>query len=348
MSKVKKLLNNSEAKILNDIENMDNRNSFRVFPQIPLNYIIDRKNIDPKIINKKSFNDASFDFVITDVKSHPLFVIDFDGPYHHTDSSTILSDLRKMDICAQVNLPILKIDYQLYDTFSEDGIIDFIINRYLKWKDKKERYEDEYKQKVEYLQELGKTSDEIYDYMMVEEPEMNFNYDNYYPRVYEVTKKLYKEYNIIPQYLSINNDISKNTMYIQKGEAIANIFQGIATSVREYSLEGSIIKNGKKIIFKESFESEPIKMIWLYSYDIFDILYSEDIDLERFPAKGTYKNGIPGIQNYDLCSMLADYKCLIKIEEYASKMKEKGIIFLTEKTEDIEIYFNQYQRLKQS
>lgn len=109
MDRRKKLFNYSESltdKILQ--ESVESHNA-RVFPKVR---VADALNIECSGITNELYSyalKAHFDFVVCR-GSLPLFAVEFDGPHHQTELNTIRRDALKASVCANLGMPLLRID----------------------------------------------------------------------------------------------------------------------------------------------------------------------------------------------------------------------------------------------
>lgn len=83
----------------------DNRRP--ILSQVRLPDVID-VGISTSYINNVQFNAQSFDIVITDGASNPLFIFEADGPEHTTDPQRIAADEVKDTIVAAAGLKIFR------------------------------------------------------------------------------------------------------------------------------------------------------------------------------------------------------------------------------------------------
>lgn len=335
MNKTKQLLNLSESKMYYDFKRATNHCDINILPQIQMKIVIDSKELKLNKKEKQTYKDSSFDFVMADLEMNPLFVVEFDGP-DHVRYKNILADLRKMSICQQAGLPILRINYKIYDEFAKDSLIDFLIFRYTKWNEESVELENEYSEKIEYLKKTGKSHEEIIDYMCVEEPEIVFNYRYYFPKIDEIRRKLYQNFNIFPDFFDSYPESTFMSKYTQITSSSPTLKNGQAISDSSYTITGRITKKGKVIDYEKTFKTEPVNIIWLYNY--YDLVSIDDMET-IVSSSGSYKNGIPGTQLYDLSAMLAEYRCFKEMLNEVKELKRKGFEFINEGNDDLKLFF---------
>ena len=86
------------------------RSGARVFPKVRV--------ADALEINHSGLTDAEysyalkahFDFIVVQDGKPPAFAVEFDGPGHSSDVSTIVNDNLKNSICEKLEMPLLRID----------------------------------------------------------------------------------------------------------------------------------------------------------------------------------------------------------------------------------------------
>lgn len=335
MINVKKILNTSESYIYSELIDVSLNQDLNIFPQQTISNIIDSSKIKLTKKENMTFKNSTFDFIITDNFNLPLFAIEFDGPDHERESK-VLSDLRKMSICKKANLPILRIDYKIYDKFSKDSIIQYLVNRYVSWNQKKEEYEINYSDTINYLRSKGKDDEYIRDYMSVEEPEMNFNFDNYFPKIDSIRKELALEYDIYPDYLECLIEDDFNSKYYPLSPYNSIIKNGIATGLSSYQLESEYILNNERIELKMKFKSEPIEIRWIYAYNLMILNDKHDPGIDK---DENFFNGIPGTNIYDLSFMLSEYECIFKLKKEIEKISKLGGKFVNKNRDEVLDYY---------
>ena len=334
---IKPILNGSELSIYNQIKAAIKEKSINVFSQQNVKLVIDCTNLNLSGKERDTYNNAIFDFVITDENSIALFVIEFDGPDHKREKNQ-LADYRKVLICKKANLPIIRINYDLFDSFSKDAIIEFIIYRYLKWIDEKELFTDEFNELIIRLQKRGKTADEIIEYVSGQDPETEFNYKYYFPGIYLIEKCLYLDHNLYPDYFEIYPDRQFKSKYIQVKGFSYDIVNGKAISIVSFKIKAIIEKNGIESIFEKEFDDEQVSIQWVYNC-------SEIVKNNNGPSKDNYYqsyfNAIPGLSITDFSLMLAKYKALKHILAEAQRIKNDGFKFVNSTAEDIASYYKE-------
>jgi hypothetical protein len=330
---IKKLLNKSEQQIFNDLEKSHHKDRIKIFPQQYLNQVIDSSDLEISKKEKLTFKHGIFDFVITDLEMFPLFVIEFDGP-DHDRKKNMIADIRKMSICDKAHIPILRISYKIYDEFSKDLLINFIIDRFYKWKEEEKKLKDEFSEKAEILHKKNLPMEEIIDYLSIEDPSIIFNYRYYFPKITEIMKILVFQYNIYPNYCDLfNNFISKfkRTKSYEDYPTNGNVNCSVT-----YIMDGKLRKGHELFPFNEVITSDIIGLKWMYriNSELIDIEPNHGIDESR-----AFFNGIPGTSIIDLGNMLAELNCMKKILIRAEYLKIKNMLFINNKEKDIDCWF---------
>jgi hypothetical protein len=111
MRRMKRILVNEYEEVTHaTLLDATSRSGAKVFAKVR---VADVLCIDKSGISNHEYRYAlssHFDFVVTDASSDPEFVVEFDGPQHRTDPSTIERDAIKNALCERFGLPILRID----------------------------------------------------------------------------------------------------------------------------------------------------------------------------------------------------------------------------------------------
>jgi hypothetical protein len=81
----------------------------RVFSKVALKDVLPFETMDLPVELRRFCWTSHFDFVVTDAKTTPLFVVEFDGPSHRGEVQTV-RDRKKDELCRRFNLPILRIN----------------------------------------------------------------------------------------------------------------------------------------------------------------------------------------------------------------------------------------------
>src|ERR1700733_13011804 len=81
----------------------------RVFSKVALKDVLPFEAMDLPVELRRFCWTSHFDFVVTDAKTTPLFVVEFDGPSHQGEVQTA-RDRKKDELCRRFNMPILRIN----------------------------------------------------------------------------------------------------------------------------------------------------------------------------------------------------------------------------------------------
>jgi len=127
MAKVKQVLNISEKSLEIKLNKALIGSNRRVFPSVALGNVLDIKRTE---LQKAEFDLAlktSFDFIITDSDTTPLFAIEFDGPVHQRGIKQQI-DRTKNSICEKYGFPILRIDHDLLNAQIENvDLVEWLV-----------------------------------------------------------------------------------------------------------------------------------------------------------------------------------------------------------------------------
>ncbi len=337
MNKIKPLLFRSELLVFHEINAALRNSDIHVIPQQTLQSVINVQSLSLTTKERKTAKNAVFDFIITDKETNPLFAIEFDGPWHYDCPKTHESDLRKISICDKAGLPLLRIDYKLYDKFEKSKIVSFIVYRYLKWISEKDQLSKEFQEKVEYQVSIGKSSREIFDYFCVSEPEIEFNFKYYFPEIYNLEKKLFDEYKLYPETLEQGDKKEFQSKYTITHFASPETHEGIVKTHSALKVSGKFFQNGSENKYEKEFIGDEIEVQWLFS------IYDEEntklnpLKMKNIAYYRSVTNGIPGTQLMDLCTMLAEYNYLQKM---INEIKQLDKVFINPDDEDLMWYFS--------
>ena len=337
MKKLKNLLGNSECLVFQEIKRALENAQIHVIPQQPLQSVIDVSALTLTQKERKTAKHATFDFLITDEKTSPLFVIEFDGPCHYEYPKTHDADLRKISICEKASLPILKIDYKLYDKFEKSNIVEFIVFRYIKWITEKEIFQNDLKEKINRLQSQEKTIEEIIDDLCVCEPEIEFNFKYYFPGIYKIEKDLYEKYKLYPEILENIYQNPFQSKYKVIHFASPEIHEGVVAAYSSLKVIGKLYDQGIIINYEKEFVGDKIEIRWLYEVADEENTKINPLNIQNAKYYRQLSNGIPGTQIYDLCTMLAEYSCLQKM---FLEIERQGKKFINPTDQDLCRYYS--------
>src|SRR5262245_53908043 len=103
-----RLLNRAEEVVFRELNSIAHDNSLRLFAKPRLSDVI----LTDIAISQRVFNfytRSHFDFVVTDEETRPLFVVEYDGPFHASGVQR-WRDSTKEALCADAGLGILRIN----------------------------------------------------------------------------------------------------------------------------------------------------------------------------------------------------------------------------------------------
>lgn len=104
------------------------RLGYRVFPKLR---IADALDINPSGLSDEQFHyalSAHFDFVVGEADtSRSLFAVEFDGRQHDTSRDVAARDRLKDEICAKLELPLLRIDTDFLKQVDRFTIVGYLI-----------------------------------------------------------------------------------------------------------------------------------------------------------------------------------------------------------------------------
>ncbi len=291
--KVKKLLNTSEVITYTQIEKDLFESGYRIFPSLPLKDVID--NDIKKSLNRKGklhFENSHFDFVIYDKVFSPVFAIEFDGPSHFEFEKKRKADIRKNKICQLASFPLIRITDLEIDYVDSISILQYIIYRFIKWKE-----------------EIGRIQAEIQEDIL-EMSDVEFT---------SKTEEGFLDPSIDPSFWFAVSPGSERSDQdgIFKASYSYGIYKGI-TSNDKYTWEGGKIRSDEIQVLIEGQEEFGLK---------FALVIEEDYDRKDSPANYFFKNGkLPiyfgqpnGVNIPSICESICEYLCYKNVLKWLEK-----------------------------
>ena len=293
----------------------------------------------------KAFKTSSFDFVITDKDSIPVFAVDFDGPVHEKEDKKKL-DYRKLSICRKAKLPILKIGDSFLELMGKTTILNIIIDRYLLWEEEKQGLSDFFYQRGESLLKDNKTQEEIIGFIDTSCPEIEFHYKHYFNEIDQLQKVIIDKYNLYPEFLRVKNS-NKLSIYDTYNQYTQTSLDGIITAYVTCKFNGILVRNGEMKEYHRAF-CEEFSQRNFFRYEIANGLkenFCNDIlgtltNLENanIQLSDVFYNNIPGTLISDLVIMMTDYKCHLQLQKECEGLYKQGWKFKNDKS----TFCNQY------
>jgi hypothetical protein len=312
---LKEILNTSEYKTYDLIMKSINHTEFYLLSQTPMNKVIDAEKLNLSTKERKHYNDTTFDFVICGKNKTAELIIEFDGPQHFKSGEQIKSDIRKIKICQEAELPIIRIDDSYLQHVEKISIIEFILIRLCKWHDEAPELQKEYDEYMNKLtdSEWKKSVEKMdyFDYL----PDINFNFRYQLTDISGINAYLSKKVGITDiSFLNIMNKksyyqfVSSNPEYNHDGNIIYAVTYKLHMEIKR---KGEIKEINEKILASSSLR-------WY--------LYSETLE-DNINLKQCYYFKIPGTSIPDLCENIAVYKCFLIIKEKClNLMRDKWTI----------------------
>lgn len=129
MDRRKSLLNQSERKTLLVLSKTASEHSAEVFTKVR---IADALELAGSKLSNDLFTyalKAHFDFVVgRGAEAKTLFAVEFDGPVHTSDASTINNDKKKEKLCLDLGLPLLRIDGGALRKIGQRPILGWLVH----------------------------------------------------------------------------------------------------------------------------------------------------------------------------------------------------------------------------
>ena len=145
----------------------------------------------------KFLKESELDFVVANADSIPEFAVEFDGPFHQREDKQI-ADARKNRLCDLAKLPLLRITDTELEEFDKYTILEFIVMRFLAWKNEYQEIEQDIAEYVEMLDERQRQ--ELLDGCIVDpciDPAFHFDLRHPFPRTRELAKRLLTEHGVV-------------------------------------------------------------------------------------------------------------------------------------------------------
>lgn len=108
MQIAERLLNKAEEVVFRELASIANDNALRLFAKPRLSDVILKENPLSRV-DFDFYTRAHVDFVVTDGATKPLFIVEYDGPYHMAPVQQ-RRDRTKDSLCADAGLGILRIN----------------------------------------------------------------------------------------------------------------------------------------------------------------------------------------------------------------------------------------------
>jgi very-short-patch-repair endonuclease len=106
------LLNRSEEKVFRELQNIASDNGMRIFSKPRLSDVILKESTRLSDREFEFYTRSHCDFVVTDAKSRPLIIVEYDGPLHKLNPKQQERDEIKNDFCRRAEIGLLRINDQ--------------------------------------------------------------------------------------------------------------------------------------------------------------------------------------------------------------------------------------------
>jgi len=196
--KKQRILDGSESRTEDMLRAALDGTGYRVFARLPLGKLLQREPSETLSKEDRRFLESSeLDFVVATPESMPECAVEFDGPFHQLDEQAA-RDVRKNRLCSLANLPLWRITDTELEGFDRYTILEFIVMRFLAWR---EESEDINRRIVDYISTLDETQKEalvaggIVDPSI--DPTVHFDIAHPFPRTTDVAKRLLERHRIV-------------------------------------------------------------------------------------------------------------------------------------------------------
>ena len=110
MKIVDSLLNRSEETVFHELQTIASDNGMRVFVKPRLSDVIQRGNTRLTDREFEFYTRSHCDFVLADVRTRPLLIVEYDGPLHRSSAKQQERDEIKNQFCRQAEIGLLRIN----------------------------------------------------------------------------------------------------------------------------------------------------------------------------------------------------------------------------------------------
>ena len=172
---------------------------FRLFSRQKLGDVLQRDVGEAVSRHDRNFLETShLDFVVGNPDCLPEFAVEFDGPVHDLDPNQRERDIRKNRLCHMGKLPLWRIGDTELEEYDKFTILEFIIMRFLAWREESENIKHRIAEYIATLDETQKralVSDGVAD--PVVDPTFHFDIAHPFPRTREVAKRLLEQHKVV-------------------------------------------------------------------------------------------------------------------------------------------------------
>lgn len=326
---VKRLSNSSEFITYNELTKALGDAGYLTFVKVPIKEVIDKsKTSRLRRSDIAMYQDSHFDFVITDTGLMPEFAVEFDGPYHFTDSDRRRRDIRKNRICALAQFPLLRVSDVELEKFDTISIMQFIAYRFVKWKEEYQRIYDELQSDYEEMTPEEKnrmTEDGFLDPSL--DPSFRFDLEFPFPPTEQIRSELVTMYKfgLWGPPAQDKDGIWFTVMDSKQGpldnsfftECSYGIYGGGASLGQTEWRGGKLQTPGVRVLLEGR-----VRFVMRWA-----LVIEEDYDEAESPANYFARTGrfpiyfadLPGAHIPSICSAISEYAAYIKVREWAEK-----------------------------
>ena len=129
------LSNQYESLVAETLENATRRHGARFYPKVR---VADALAIDHSGLTNEEYGYAlksHFDFVVADRSSKTLFAVEYDGPQHRHDPTTLRRDALKDSICSKLGMPLLRTDAWYLEEHAGFKLLGWLVETWFLWRD---------------------------------------------------------------------------------------------------------------------------------------------------------------------------------------------------------------------
>lgn len=338
--KKRRILNASETRTEDTLRAALDGTGYRVFARLPLSKLLQRE--PSEILSKadrRFLESSELDFVVANPESVPEFAVEFDGPFHQLDKSQAARDVRKNRLCNLAHLSLWRITDTELEEFDRYTILEFIIMRFLAWRDESEDISRRIAQHISTLDETQKEAliaGGIADPSI--DPTFHFHIAHPFPRIVDVAKRLLERHRIVslvaePFLAAISPqepfwlfcDVSAPSQRSDGHDLIVRRDYIVLRSREPFfgikSIGTVLDRNSSEVVTKGSLDFRIRTSLPIVSdYD------PREPPVEYFMRRGTLPisfPGLPGVTPDDIAEAVSEYLGFRQVEQWADEENQK-------------------------
>lgn len=317
--KLKRLGNTSEHKSFLVLDKVLRETGFHICRELPINKVLELDASKLSKQEKDTLRYGSFDFVVYNEDSYPEFAVEFDGPWHQLDEKKRASDIRKNSLCARAELRLLRIDDSLLTEYDKTSLFEFMIRRFVDWRDEYAEVRKEESDIADYLASVGASED---DYDRIQDPQIIWDLEHPFPASLRIAETIYLTHGIVschidPEVHAKATDQSTYLIFEFDGGGSSPIGLYHQSVSRRYELR-RMIKETADTYRCERLHYLEVERSYRHNLPHVD-LSGTDPTKPLFIFETVHGQDIPGISMNELADHFCDFLALDKLRVWADK-----------------------------